>query len=201
MAGRAMSANWPTSCTAPWPWVQAMCLARRHLQTRAYRCQAGIVFAPVFPSRAWRSGCSKSHWYRRVATGLAPLNCWVSACARCATRSAIMDCHRGGAMSLIDTPMLQLLGRFLDVSVFRHSLIASNMANIDTPGYRTQDLNFRSEMQRATGDFEYASFSPAVRKVEGLIERPDGNNVSLERESLLLAETQLRFQQVVHLLR
>ena len=104
-------------------------------------------------------------------------------------------------MSLIDTPMLQLLGRFLDVSVFRHSLIASNMANIDTPGYRTQDLNFRSEMQRATGDFEYASFSPAVRKVEGLIERPDGNNVSLERESLLLAETQLCFQQGVQLLR
>ena len=37
--------------------------------------------------------------------------------------------------------------------------------------------------------------------MQGLSERPDGNNVSLERESLLLAETQLRFNLGIQLLR
>ena len=40
-----------------------------------------------------------------------------------------------------------------------------------------------------------------ARTVQGLIERPDGNNVSLERERLLLADTQLRFNAAVQLLR
>jgi flagellar basal-body rod protein FlgB len=39
------------------------------------------------------------------------------------------------------------------------------------------------------------------RPVQGLIERPDGNNVSMERESLLLADTQMRFNAGVQLLR
>jgi len=104
-------------------------------------------------------------------------------------------------MSMIDTPVTEAMARFLDVSVFRHALITSNLANIDTPGYRARDLNFALEMERANNGFEYAVFSPAVRQVQGLTERPDGNNVSLERESLLLAETQMRFNLAIQLLR
>jgi flagellar basal-body rod protein FlgB len=92
-------------------------------------------------------------------------------------------------MPTIDTPMLKTLAHFLDVTSFRHTLIASNMANIDTPGYRTRDIKFLQELRRATTGLEWAAFTPAVRQVQGLTERPDGNNVSLERESLLLAET------------
>jgi flagellar basal-body rod protein FlgB len=104
-------------------------------------------------------------------------------------------------MSMIDDPAITALSRFLDVNVFRSELVMSNMANIDTPGYRTRDVNFSQEMERASGSFEYASFSPVARQVRGLMERPDGNNVSLERESLLLADTQLRFNLGVQLLR
>jgi flagellar basal-body rod protein FlgB len=104
-------------------------------------------------------------------------------------------------MSMIDDPAITALSRFLDVNVFRGELVMSNMANIDTPGYRTRDVNFSQEMERASGNFEYASFSPVARPVRGLMERPDGNNVSLERESLLLADTQLRFNLGVQLLR
>jgi len=104
-------------------------------------------------------------------------------------------------MSMIDTPMMASLGRFLDVTVFRHSLIASNLANIDTPGYRTRDINFQQELERVPGAMEYAAFSPMVRQPQGLIERPDGNNVSLERESLLLAQAQLQFNTGIQLLR
>jgi flagellar basal-body rod protein FlgB len=104
-------------------------------------------------------------------------------------------------MSMIDTPLTETLARFLDVNVFRHALITSNLANVDTPGYRTRDINFRGELERSYGELQYASFAPAARPVQGLMERPDGNNVSLERESLLLAETQLRFQTGIELLR
>jgi len=102
---------------------------------------------------------------------------------------------------MIETPMLATLGRFLDMNAFRTQLILSNMANVDTPRYRTLDLNFAQELARADGPFQYANLSPLVQPVRGLLQRPDGNNVSLERESLLLAETQLRFNQGVQLLR
>ena len=57
-------------------------------------------------------------------------------------------------MSLIDTPLSQALGRFLDLAVNRQAVISSNLANIDTPGYRTRDLNFRQELERAAGGGE-----------------------------------------------
>ena len=47
----------------------------------------------------------------------------------------------------------------------------------------------------------YASYAPVARPVRGLMERPDGNNVSVERESLLMAETQMKFNLGVQLLK
>ncbi len=106
---------------------------------------------------------------------------------------------------MMNDPVIASLAHFLDISVFRSGLILSNMANIDTPGYHTRDINFRQELENAAGDrdgnLEAASFSPAAHPVRGLIERPDGNNVNLERESMLLADTQLRFNTCVQLLR
>jgi len=114
-------------------------------------------------------------------------------------------------MSMIDSPQIEALSRFLDVDVARHKLITSNLANIDTPGFRTRDLDFRAELARASvqaagrerGSLSYASYSytPVAHPVRGLLERPDGNNVSVERESLLLAETQLKFNLGLQLLK
>ena len=104
-------------------------------------------------------------------------------------------------MSMIDTPGIAALNRFLDVDVFRNQLVTSNLANIDTPGYRTQDINFSQELERSQNQLHEADFTPMARQVRGLLARPDGNNVSLERESLLLAETQLRFNIGVQLLK
>lgn len=104
-------------------------------------------------------------------------------------------------MPIIETPFMETLSRFLDVNAARHRVIVSNLANIDTPRYRTRDLDFRSEMERTGQEFSYVRNSPWAREVTGLMQRPDGNNVSVERESLLLAETQLRFQTGIALLR
>lgn len=103
-------------------------------------------------------------------------------------------------MTLLDTPMLQTLGRYLDVTAFRQGVVASNIANVDTPGYRTKDIDFRREFLRATEEGDDCP-TPEMKEVPGLIERPDGNNVSVEREGLLLAQTQLQFRTGVQLLR
>ncbi len=102
-------------------------------------------------------------------------------------------------MNFLDSTRAGLLERFLDLCTVRYGLITSNLANIDTPGYRTRDISFETEMRRAIEGLYQGS--PAVRDVAGLLERPDGNNVSPDRESLSLAETQLRFRAGVELLR
>jgi flagellar basal-body rod protein FlgB len=114
--------------------------------------------------------------------------------------------------SMTETSMTEALGRFLDVDVARYKLISTNLANIDTPGYHTRDLDFRAELERAAaGDsapeagqlvsFNPAAYQPVAHQVRGLMERPDGNNVSVERESLLLAEAQMKFNLGVQLLK
>jgi len=103
--------------------------------------------------------------------------------------------------SLIDTPALPFLERYLDLSTFRQTLVASNLANIDTPGYQTRDVALQSELgYSALSDFK-DDVHPFVRTVRGLIERPDGNNVSLDREGLLLAQTQLQYKTAIELIR
>ena len=44
---------------------------------------------------------------------------------------------------------MEQLSEYLDLAAFRQRLIASNLANVDTPGYRTRDINFEGEMRRA----------------------------------------------------
>lgn len=99
------------------------------------------------------------------------------------------------------TPLLQLLQGYLDVATNRQQLIISNMANVDTPGYHTQDLDFHAAMQRAMSGGEQATLEPVAQEVPGLMERPDGNNVNIDRESLLLSQTQLQYQMGVQLIR
>jgi flagellar basal-body rod protein FlgB len=104
-------------------------------------------------------------------------------------------------MSLIDTPYVPFLENYLDLAAFRQTLVSANLANIDTPGYQTVDVSFQSELQWASfSDFEQPA-RPIVRPVYGLIARPDGNNVSLDRESLLLSETQLQYKTAIEFLR
>ena len=87
------------------------------------------------------------------------------------------------------------LERYMDLLSARQKLVASNIANADTPGYRTQDIDFQQELQAAGG------LAPQAVEAEGLKARNDGNNVSLDREARLLAENALRFNVAAQLLR
>lgn len=106
-------------------------------------------------------------------------------------------------MSWLDTPQLQELERYINLVAVRQSLIAGNIANVDTPHYRTLDVDFQKELQRAMSEPLGAdrAAQPAVHQVKGLVEAPDGNNVSMDRESMLLAQTQLQYRIGIQLLR
>ncbi len=84
-------------------------------------------------------------------------------------------------------PIVTLTQRYMDVLATRQKLAASNIANADTPGYHTRDVDFASALSSSFGP-------PSGTEVEGLQTRPDGNNVSLEREARHLAENALKFQ-------
>jgi flagellar basal-body rod protein FlgB len=105
------------------------------------------------------------------------------------------------------TPVMQLLQGYLKVASDRQQVVASNLANLDTPGYHVRDINFQAAMQQALTDTTSpatttgASSEPYTVEVEGLPERPDGNNVNMDRESMLLSQTQLQYQMGVQLIK
>ncbi|WP_394766625.1 flagellar basal body rod protein FlgB [uncultured Paludibaculum sp.] len=85
---------------------------------------------------------------------------------------------------------------YMDLLADRQKLVASNLANLDTPGYHTKDIDFQ---------FEFLSLAPGgapnVIEPTGLTMKNDGNNVSLDREARLLAENSLRFNVASNLMR
>jgi flagellar basal-body rod protein FlgB len=107
------------------------------------------------------------------------------------------------------TSLTSSLESYLRLTTSREQAISANMANVDTPGYHTRDINFNGELNRAMNGFlsqtedgmESVQMNPVVQEVPGLMERPDGNNVSLDREGLLMSETQLQYQIGIQLIK
>lgn len=108
--------------------------------------------------------------------------------------------------------MIQTMDRSMSLATQRMGLIAGNLANIDTPGYRTQDFNFtaalKTELARLDGNqmpiaqthprhFSLQSSTglpPSAEPTRPNWERNDGNDVSLDRENAALARTQQAYQ-------
>jgi flagellar basal-body rod protein FlgB len=97
----------------------------------------------------------------------------------------------------------------------RQNVLASNLANIDTPGYKSKDVSFHLTMEELLSLEQAAptgperggerwSFLPIqhdVFEVSGLASRADGNNVNLDKELLKLGETAFGYSMVIQLLR
>jgi flagellar basal-body rod protein FlgB len=88
------------------------------------------------------------------------------------------------------------LERYMDLLSARQKLVASNIANADTPGYKTKDIDFQTEFRSAL-----RGVGPQPLEIGGLKVKNDGNNVSMDREARLLAENGMRFNLASNLLR
>lgn len=99
----------------------------------------------------------------------------------------------------------------LDGLSLRQQIISRNIANIDTPGYRAQEVDFEGALQRAlrsNGQVQMAVTNsghlaaPAnkpfyhVKAQPGGTARADENNVDIDRELLSMSETGIQYQAV-----
>src|SRR5579871_3688903 len=103
----------------------------------------------------------------------------------------------------VTTPLSDALGRYLDLTSEQMKLTASNMANVDTPGFKTRGFDFENEFVRQLNGNSDIDNGAAVQaqEVDGLVARPDGNNVSMDREGIQLAKSQMQFRMGVELLK
>ncbi|UTW46394.1 flagellar basal body rod protein FlgB [bacterium SCSIO 12696] len=108
---------------------------------------------------------------------------------------------------------LDLHAKAIDVRGRRAEILASNLANADTPGYKARDINFRDVLAQARGNstlhttsdrhFGSASSSAGLGQ-EGLVYRIpnqaslDGNTVETQVEKAQFGENAVRYQASVN---
>lgn len=96
-------------------------------------------------------------------------------------------------------PLLQVLHKALDASWIRQQVIANNIANVDTPGYKRWEVSFEKQLQKALAEVgklpltrthpthlskaaSLEDVQPQVYQVLGSSYRNDGNNVDIDAE-------------------
>jgi flagellar basal-body rod protein FlgB len=99
--------------------------------------------------------------------------------------------------ALFSQPTYVVAKKMLDATALRQEAIASNLANLETPGYRRLDLapSFAAELQRAAGAnaAQVSKLEPALAVDSAATPvRPDGNTVQLENELLALNQNTLQ---------
>lgn len=105
---------------------------------------------------------------------------------------------------------INVLDKAADASWLRNEAISHNISNVDTPGYKRQDVAFESELRKALGYNRYQTMDSKVANVKTSRLRPqvytdyadfsyrlDGNNVDIENENVMLAENQLKYQGLI----
>lgn len=117
-------------------------------------------------------------------------------------------------MALIDG--IEKLRGALDYHLSRHNLLASNLAHIDTPGYKPVDLerthstNFDGALHVALsttqeGHLSTSGTTGTGNSVGKIVEDPgaaaggDGNGVDLDREAVKIATNQMRYDMLAQL--
>lgn len=112
-----------------------------------------------------------------------------------------------GAFAYVD-----LLAASADYSWTRNEVISSNIANVDTPNYKRQDVSFESvlstavaqatnktnNLTKAVKNINYDAVKPTIYTDNAnLSYRIDGNNVDIDQEQIELASNQLYYKGVV----
>ncbi len=102
---------------------------------------------------------------------------------------------------------INVLDKAADAAALRNELIANNIANQDTPGYKRQDVNFEAQLTKALHNSKYISIDSKVANLRNSALKPrqytdyenysyrlDGNNVDPEQEQVALASNQLKYE-------
>jgi len=118
---------------------------------------------------------------------------------------------------LFSDPIPLMMKKSLDFSSSRHLLISNNIAQMDTPGYRANDVDFKSQLRDAVGGRSRINlktthknhFGPGMMALknlsplpqeENLLAKSNGNNVNIDYEMAKLAENQIDFNAVTQMM-
>jgi flagellar basal-body rod protein FlgB len=91
----------------------------------------------------------------------------------------------------------------LDAASLRHQVIANNLANVNTPGYKRQEVQFETQLSQALAQRDnpcaaattpLSAIQPQIVTVGSTSQRSDGNNVDMETEMTNLAANSLDYQ-------
>ena len=99
-----------------------------------------------------------------------------------------------------------LLEKMLDVSSIKHKVIANNIANVNTPGYKKMDVSFADQLEKALNESSVNKFDALQPKIviskEDTSEtvRNDGNNVDMDKEVSSLVKNTLSYSIFTQLL-
>ncbi|MCX7796259.1 MAG: flagellar basal body protein [bacterium] len=98
-------------------------------------------------------------------------------------------------MFIEDNLILKIIETGLDVAVLRHNIYSTNIANVDTPGYKKYRVEFEEILKNALeGNAEVSNIEPKVYRVTETSFRNDGNNVNLDEEIALINQNFLKYQ-------
>lgn len=105
---------------------------------------------------------------------------------------------------------VNVLDKAADASWMRQEAISNNIANVNTPGYKRQDVAFEDRLQEAISNSRYRSTDEKVANLSkadlrirsytdssGFSYRLDGNNVDIDTENAALARNQLKYNALV----
>ena len=105
---------------------------------------------------------------------------------------------------------VKVLDKAADASWLRNEAISNNIANVDTPGYKRQDVAFEAVLKSAMGSSRYTTTDAKVASIKSdrlaprvytdyanYSYRLDGNNVDVDNENVMLAENQLKYQGLI----
>jgi len=105
-------------------------------------------------------------------------------------------CLEGASVSIDVTDSVgMILGSALDGVSLRQRVIADDIANVDTPGFRARSVDFETSLRAAIADGEFAG--DAVPVTSTPTDTPvgaNGNNVDLRKETLAAVQSQFQYQ-------
>lgn len=96
-----------------------------------------------------------------------------------------------------------IIHKALDATWLRNQVIAQNIANVDTPGYKRSSVSFEEQLiqSMSKSDFDKSDVDnidiKIVKDNANLSTRLDGNNVDIDVESAALAENLIRYNALV----
>ncbi|WP_088187933.1 flagellar basal body rod protein FlgB [Desulfosporosinus sp. FKA] len=119
-------------------------------------------------------------------------------------------------MDLLVTPLMNMMEKKLDVSALRQKVIANNVANVDTPGFKASHVEFEDILQQAMNKDNLSLHKTDPRHIDPSLNlqsaqarvvidntttlRNDGNNVDIDKEMSDLAKNGIDYQAISQIL-